>query len=264
MVPESGERQTQRASPSPSSGNEKQRPSDSPSKGEREDSGIPTMQLPQIPSIHGVHVSSVPSPSPTPSVQSSHSTYSYQSSSRRGESRSGERSKSSSPFPPPPAFLESLKLSRVSPGNKSSKESPPSKSSSSGRLFVGGTGTSILDNLLKNPRNTPPQPPNSYNNEGPVNLSCNSNADDQEGDAESEYGEQMYYSPSHASAGHFMLQDNTQGQDEGENEQDECGPIPAQLLEPNVEYHIGNEFSRERYGGGRGVGLDCHLASKTH
>jgi hypothetical protein len=82
-------------------------------------------------------------------------------------------------------------------------------------------GTSILDNLLKNPKNADRQQ-YSTGSQSPVNLTS-----DGAGKYAAEYADQRYYY----------------------NYMDESEEVPAQLLEPNVEYHIGKEM--EGYGGGR-------------
>lgn len=166
--------------------------------------------------------------------------------------------------------------SRSSGGAKSPKSTSSLSSSggSSNGLFIGTT--SILDNLLKNPRthleaaiaaaaaaaahnaqNSNEASDNNdmvqYEAEGylencrssPHNLTAAHLRQLQE-----QHGKSPYYC-SPGSAGHPSLVGANGGDDDNNNMEmtmtEDSTPIPAHLLEPNIEYHIKNEYP-DRYG----------------
>lgn len=166
-------------------------------------------------------------------------------------------------------------LAAKNAGGKSPKSQAGGASTNSGRVFVGTT--SILDNLLKNPRThleaaiaaaaaaAAASAHNAHNNndasdnndmvqyeaEGyadaqssPHNLSAAHLIQQQREGNDRNY----YYSP--GSAGHPAF--TSGGNDDDDNNMEmtmteESTPIPAHLLEPNVEYRVPQEYA-DRYG----------------
>jgi hypothetical protein len=171
--------------------------------------------------------------------------------------------------------------SRSSGGGKSPK-STSSLSSSGGStngngLFIGTT--SILDNLLKNPRThleaaiAAAAAAAAHNAAANANNEANDNNDMVQYEAEGylencrssphnltaahlrqlqeQHGKAPYYC-SPGSAGHPALVGANGGDDDNNNMEmtmtEDSTPIPAHLLEPNVEYHIGGSEYPDRYG----------------
>lgn len=172
--------------------------------------------------------------------------------------------------------------SRSSGGAKSPKSTSSMSSSGGGStngngIFIGTT--SILDNLLKNPRthleaaiaaaaaaaahNAAAANEANDNNDmvqyeaegylencrsSPHNLTAAHLRQLQEQHSKGQGHPPYYCSP--GSAGHPALVGANGGDDDNNMEMtmtEDSTPIPAHLLEPNVEYHIGNEYP-DRYG----------------
>ena len=221
---------------------------------------IPHVQLPII-------------PLPLPVQVPSHLSSSVQMKKSAAMIERHERSKSRSPFATPSSYL--------SPGDSGRSNSSSPYSNSNGatnlslkknnsdsqqqqiiraantkgqstnrnnRVYIGTT--SILDNLLKNPRG---QYPDQNNASAANEASDNNDMVQYEAEGFNESGGQThptyYYSPTAGAGisigGHSVFEDDAAPIDMSETDH---APIPAQLLEPNVEYHIGNEFT-DRFGG---------------
>lgn len=143
-------------------------------------------------------------------------------------------------------------------------------STNSNRVFVGTT--SILDNLLKNPRThleaaiaaaaaaAAASAHNTHNNDGSDNNDMVQYEAEGYADAQSsphnlsashrEGQDRSYYYSSPGSAGHPAF--TSGGNDDDDNNMEMTmteadTPIPAHLLEPNVEYRVPEEYSN-RYG----------------
>jgi hypothetical protein len=159
-----------------------------------------------------------------------------------------------------------------SPYSRASTKSPKStasstSSSNNGGLFIGTT--SILDNLLKNPRTHLEAAIAAAAAAAAAANNGNSNNDD----GDSEYMDDVRSSAAHnltaahlrqleqsggkgyycspGSAGHPALHGGSARDDEDNNNMEmtmteDPTPIPPHLLEPNVEYHIGSEYSADR------------------